>query len=67
MRSTAIKLNTLGIDNLVKKLELAELGDHIAATLRDMTGRKRKDILGKPLVSLEGRYREAYRYSIQQT
>ncbi|KAJ5123313.1 hypothetical protein N7448_009410 [Penicillium atrosanguineum] len=34
----------LGIDNLVRDLELSELGDHIAGTLRDLTGRKRKDI-----------------------
>ena len=60
MRSMVSKLNTLGIDNLVKKLELAELGRHIAATLRALTSRKREDILGKPPSLLKGRYREAY-------
>ena len=56
----ASKFITLGIDNLVKRLELAELGRHIAATLRALTSRNREDILGKPLSFLEGRYREAY-------
>ena len=56
----ASKLITRGIDNLVKRLELAELGRHIAATLRALTSRKREDILGEPLSFLGGRYREAY-------
>jgi len=60
MRSIAIQLHNLRIDDLVKELELDELGDHIAATLRDMTGRKRKDIPGKPLILLKGRYHDAY-------
>ena len=50
----ANKLSILGIDNLVKRLELAELGRHIAATLRALTSGKPKDILGKPLSYLEG-------------
>ena len=60
MRLMAGKFITLGIDDLVKRLELAELGRHIAATLRALTSRKREDILGKLLKVLEGRYREAY-------
>ncbi|KAG4433956.1 hypothetical protein IFR05_010569 [Cadophora sp. M221] len=47
MRSAAMALIASGIDGVVKELELAELGDQIAATLRDMTSRKRKDISGE--------------------
>ncbi|KAJ5219196.1 uncharacterized protein N7498_001295 [Penicillium cinerascens] len=43
MHATAFKLKSLGIDDLVRDLELSELGNHIAATLRDLTTRKRKD------------------------
>ncbi|GFF30146.1 hypothetical protein IFM51744_01043 [Aspergillus udagawae] len=45
--ASVIKLKSLGIDDLVRDLELSALGDHIAATLRDMTGRKRKDVSGE--------------------
>ncbi|KAG2002774.1 hypothetical protein GB937_009540 [Aspergillus fischeri] len=45
--ASVIKLKSLGIDDLVRDLELSALGDHIAATLRDMTGRKRKDVPGE--------------------
>ncbi|KAL4750526.1 hypothetical protein BDW72DRAFT_193745 [Aspergillus terricola var. indicus] len=41
MHAAIIKLKSMGIDKLVKDLELSELGNHIAATLKDMTGRKR--------------------------
>ncbi|RYO82544.1 hypothetical protein DL766_000303 [Monosporascus sp. MC13-8B] len=47
MHAAAIKLKSLGIDDLVRDLELSELGNHIAATLRDLTGRKRKDVPGE--------------------
>jgi hypothetical protein len=47
MSSAAVKFKLGGIDHLVKDLELARLGDHIATTLREMTGKKRKDPGGK--------------------
>ncbi|KAL4915957.1 hypothetical protein BDW62DRAFT_203113 [Aspergillus aurantiobrunneus] len=49
IHAAVIQLKSLGIDTLVKDLELSALGEHIAATLRDMTGRKRKGLPGKAL------------------
>ncbi|KAL8953299.1 MAG: hypothetical protein Q9222_000823 [Ikaeria aurantiellina] len=46
MKTATKKFKDLGIDDLVEKLELSELGNHIAATLRDMTSKKRKDVEG---------------------
>lgn len=44
MNAAVLKFKCLGIDNVVKDMQLTQLGDHIAATLREMTGRKRKDV-----------------------
>lgn len=44
MNAAVLKFKCLGIDRIVKDMELTQLGNHIAATLREMTGRKRKDV-----------------------
>ncbi|QLI69463.1 uncharacterized protein G6M90_00g056100 [Metarhizium brunneum] len=43
MTAAALRFKSLGIDKLVEDLELSELGNHISAKLREMTGKKRKD------------------------
>lgn len=43
----SLHLKKSRIDDLVRDLELSELGNHIAATLRDLTNRKRKDVARK--------------------
>lgn len=48
MNTAVLKFKSLGIDDVVKNLKLAELGNNIAAKLREMTGKKRKDVNGKP-------------------
>ena len=47
MSAAVLKFKDLGINEVVKDLELTELGNHIVATLREMTGKKRKDVDGK--------------------
>ena len=47
MNAAAHKFVSLGIDDLVKNWGLSELGNHLAATLRDMTSKKRKNVEGK--------------------
>ncbi|KAF5136397.1 hypothetical protein E5D57_000158 [Metarhizium anisopliae] len=42
MTAAALRFKSLGIDKLVEDLELSELGNHISAKLREMTGKKRK-------------------------
>ena len=49
MNAAAHKLGSLGIHDLVKDFELSELGNHVAATLRDMTSKKRKSLEGRCL------------------
>ncbi|KAJ5892371.1 hypothetical protein N7504_009062 [Penicillium tannophilum] len=44
MNAAVLKFKCLGIDRIVKDMGLTQLGNHIAATLREMTGRKRKDV-----------------------
>ncbi|KAJ5564675.1 hypothetical protein N7513_000917 [Penicillium frequentans] len=44
MNAAVLKFKYLGIDRIVKDMGLTQLGNHIAATLREMTGRKRKDV-----------------------
>ncbi|OQD87319.1 hypothetical protein PENANT_c006G05563 [Penicillium antarcticum] len=44
MSTAALKFKLGGIDDLVRDLELAQLGNHIATALREMTGKKRKDV-----------------------
>lgn len=48
MNAAAIKFKELGIDELVKDLELSRLGNHIASALRDMTAKKHRPTNGKP-------------------
>ncbi|KAL7953841.1 hypothetical protein V8C34DRAFT_320495 [Trichoderma compactum] len=40
MNAAAVKFKELGIDELVRDLELSRLGNHIASALRDMTAKK---------------------------
>ena len=47
MNAAAQEFQSLGIGDLVRNLELSELGNHIAETLRDMTSKKRKNVEGK--------------------
>ncbi|KAJ6140272.1 hypothetical protein N7471_006758 [Penicillium samsonianum] len=47
MNTAVLKFKSLGIDDVVKNLKLAELGNNIAAKLREMTGKKRKDVNGE--------------------
>lgn len=47
MHAVTNVLKVLGINELVAELELAKLGDHIAVTLRDLTGRERREAPGK--------------------
>ncbi|TWU71816.1 hypothetical protein ED733_001360 [Metarhizium rileyi] len=42
MSAAALRLRSLGINELVKNLELSNLGNHIARKLKEMTGKKRK-------------------------
>ncbi|KAL6815037.1 hypothetical protein J3E69DRAFT_358887 [Trichoderma sp. SZMC 28015] len=42
MNAAAIKFKELGIDELVKDLQLSRLGIHIASALRDMTAKKNR-------------------------
>ena len=51
MSAAVLKFKDLGINEVVKDLELTELGNHIAATLREMTGKKRKGVDGKPFLN----------------
>ncbi|KID95519.1 hypothetical protein MAJ_08545, partial [Metarhizium majus ARSEF 297] len=48
MTAAALRFKSLGIDKLVEDLKLSELGNHIAAKLREMTGKKRKDADEEP-------------------
>ena len=48
MSAAVLKFKDLGIKEFVKDLELTELGNHIAAKLREMTGKKRKNVDGRP-------------------
>lgn len=48
MNAAAIKFKELGIDELVRDLELSRLGNHIALALRDMTAKKNRHASGKP-------------------
>jgi hypothetical protein len=66
MHATATKLKRLGIDDLVRDLELSELGHHIAETLRNMTSRKRKNNPGK-LFSVYGAIAMLILYSTDAT
>lgn len=43
------KLKSLGIDELVRDMELSALGEHVAARLREMTGKKRKIVNRKSI------------------
>lgn len=47
MTAAALRFKSLGIDKLVEDLELSELGNHVSAKLREMTGKKRKDADGR--------------------
>ncbi|KAL5083986.1 hypothetical protein Trisim1_012422 [Trichoderma cf. simile WF8] len=47
MNAAAIKFKELGIDELVKDLELSRLGNHIASALRDMTAKKHRPTNGE--------------------
>lgn len=47
MTAAVVKFKSLGIEKMVKNLELSELGNHIAVKLREMTGKKRKEVDGK--------------------
>ncbi|KAJ5174136.1 uncharacterized protein N7482_000013 [Penicillium canariense] len=47
MHAIANELKGLGIEDLVIEFELTALGNHIAVTLRDLTGRKPRGALGK--------------------
>ncbi|QYT03031.1 hypothetical protein H0G86_010006 [Trichoderma simmonsii] len=54
MNAAAIKFKELGIDELVRDLELSRLGNHIASALRDMTAKKNRHASGEtPQVSCE--------------
>ncbi len=53
MSVAVLKFKDLGINEFVRDLELTELANHIAAKLRDMTGKKRKDVHGKPFEMLQ--------------
>lgn len=44
MHTVSLDLKNSRIDDLVRDLELSELGNHIAATLRELTSCKRKDV-----------------------
>jgi hypothetical protein len=47
MSAAAVRFTALGICELVKSLELSELGNHIAQKLREMTTKKRRRADGK--------------------
>jgi hypothetical protein len=47
MSAAAVRFTALGICELVKSLELSELGNHIAQRLREMTTKKRLRADGK--------------------
>ncbi|KAK2612062.1 hypothetical protein QQS21_001911 [Conoideocrella luteorostrata] len=49
MNAAATKFKALGIDELVKNLDLSTLGNYIATKLREMTGNKRKDVNEGPI------------------
>ena len=55
MSAAVLKFKDLGINEVVKDLKLTELGNHIAATLREMTSKKRKDVDGRPFEMLQFR------------
>jgi hypothetical protein len=50
MSAAVLKFKSLGIDKLVKDLELSGLGNSIAAMLGELTSNKRKDVDGKPFI-----------------
>lgn len=47
MSAAAVRFTALGICELVKSLELSELGDHIAQRLKEMTTKTRHCTDGK--------------------
>ncbi|KAL7790522.1 hypothetical protein V8C43DRAFT_315880 [Trichoderma afarasin] len=56
MNAAAIKFKELGIDELVKDLQLSRLGNHIASALRDMTAKKNRHISDTNTVLISPEY-----------